>query len=573
MAITKTEFLVNSGNIGWTAEHVLNALELALGAGGAGHHSGAATSGVIRKIVKPTDGWEQVGGQIYPITNANTPTRVTIDGLYEYDYTFPDSGGRLGGVVTVSRYGTNYGSGTEGKVCMIYVRSGGSGWTDQAAITIPASEIGGVTATDITFGTNSATVPEIRTWSTKGGTSNWWWSDKDPSTVRSELGYAKHGVCRVTNDASKALGITYYSFGITNGGYIRMKSGPKWDDYRLHDYIGSTYFGLQGAYYGDPGMDSYGRSGFTNSYERQYDEYLTAWAAFVGNDDADPDGTSADDDLRYCRSNSPTDYPLKIVVYKAPSLQDPNYAVIQFQQIVSGNVETYFTFSLNKGTLWGQGIWDLDHVFQGSFTRYENYLPNTNTVIGIKTQDTIDTNQTYAGDPNSMATSKDRSTRVRECLYGYNRKDPGTYTTPKYWDTWDTYTVNIDGYVTSEGGYIYTDTTNRIKQYYRNSTYDSYTIDGVTYGPDSSLNFHKPIKGLPIASNMYPCPYYIPDDFVIIQVALSPGETVVRAGDTISISGSEVYTVILASGRLNDAFFGDDNNQVSRYVIFAARTV
>lgn len=572
MAITKTEFLVNSGNIGWTTEHVLNALELALGAGGAGHHSGASSSGVIRKILKPTDGWEQVGGQIYPITNANTPTRVTIDGFYEYDYTFPDSGGRTGGVVTVSRYGTNYGSATEGKVNLIYVRSGGTGWSDQAAITIPASEIGGVTATDITFGTNSATTPEIRTWSTKGGTSNWWWSDKDPSTYHSNLAGAKHGVCRVTNDASKALGITYYSFGITDGGWIRMKSGPKWDDYRLYDY-NSTYFGLQGAYYGDPGMDGFGLPQVDQSYKRGYDEYLTAWAAFVGGNDSDPDGTAADRDLRYCRSNSPTDYPLKIVVYKAPSLQDPNYAVIQFQQIVSGNTETYFTFSLNKGTLWGQGIWDLDHVFQGGYTRYENYLGNTNTVIAIKTSDTIQYDEIYGEDPNSYATGADAATRMRECLYGYNRKDAPSYKNEEYWETWDTYAVNIDGYVTNEGGYQYSNTVNRIKQYYRNSAYDRFTINGVTYATDASLNFHKPIKGLPIASNMYPCPYYIPDDFVVIQVALSPGETVVRAGDTISISGSEVYTVILASGRTNDAFFGDTNNQVARYIIFAARTV
>ena len=60
MAVTRTEFLVNSGNTGWTSEQVLDALELALGTGGAGYHSGTATSGTIRKLLPPTDGWDEV---------------------------------------------------------------------------------------------------------------------------------------------------------------------------------------------------------------------------------------------------------------------------------------------------------------------------------------------------------------------------------------------------------------------------------------------------------------------------------------------------------------------------------
>ena len=36
MAVTKTEFNVNSGNAGWTAQQVLETLETALGPTGAG---------------------------------------------------------------------------------------------------------------------------------------------------------------------------------------------------------------------------------------------------------------------------------------------------------------------------------------------------------------------------------------------------------------------------------------------------------------------------------------------------------------------------------------------------------
>ena len=71
---------------------------------------------------------------------------------------------------------------------------------------------------------------------------------------------------------------------------------------------------------------------------------------------------------------------------------------------------------------------------------------------------------------------------------------------------------------------------------------------------------------------MFPCPYYLPDDFVIIQLAVTPGATVVKSGDTITVSGSEVYTVIEASGSTNTAIFSNDNETVSRWICFCART-
>ena len=47
-------------------------------------------------------------------------------------------------------------------------------------------------------------------------------------------------------------------------------------------------------------------------------------------------------------------------------------------------------------------------------------------------------------------------------------------------------------------------------------------------------------------SSFVPCPYYIPDDFVLIQVATPPGLTAFRTGDTIQVSGSEKYIIIIA---------------------------
>ena len=45
-----------------------------------------------------------------------------------------------------------------------------------------------------------------------------------------------------------------------------------------------------------------------------------------------------------------------------------------------------------------------------------------------------------------------------------------------------------------------------------------------------------------------PCPYYLPDDFVMIQIASTPGLTNYTTGDTITITeGSEKYEIIVAN--------------------------
>ena len=81
--------------------------------------------------------------------------------------------------------------------------------------------------------------------------------------------------------------------------------------------------------------------------------------------------------------------------------------------------------------------------------------------------------------------------------------------------------------------------------YYRNGTYD---------GTAASSDWYRPVKGIPINPNLIPCPYYLPDDFVLIQVGSTPGTTHYRSGDTITVvSGVEIYTIIYACyNRLED---------------------
>ena len=195
----------------------------------------------------------------------------------------------------------------------------------------------------------------------------------------------------------------------------------------------------------------------------------------------------------------------------------------------------------------------------------------------------IDTSDQSAGDPgfllgqnNQVGTGKifDASARARECLFGYQRIQSETYyNSTKCDDITDVYRISIDGHHATQGAP--STQYNMIQQYYRNDVYDRVTINGAgggTFSVNALANSHKPLKGLPISSAMMPCPYYIPDDFVIIQFVCEPGETVVYPGDTISVSGSEVYTVVCVAGESNNAYFSNNNDLVGRYIVYAART-
>ena len=104
--------------------------------------------------------------------------------------------------------------------------------------------------------------------------------------------------------------------------------------------------------------------------------------------------------------------------------------------------------------------------------------------------------------------------------------------------------------------------------YYRNNTYStSSNFKGgnnlsTKTSPDS-VNHNAVIKGIPISGKLIPTPYYIPDDFVFIQIDIATNNQNIQQYDTVTISGSEVYTVIEGS-----------YNQTTRTrgILFCART-
>ena len=119
--------------------------------------------------------------------------------------------------------------------------------------------------------------------------------------------------------------------------------------------------------------------------------------------------------------------------------------------------------------------------------------------------------------------------------------------------------------------------------YTQNSYYDKNINDSITAGSaddwvggtmevSSSVNYYKPIKGLPLSINLAPIPYYLPDDFVVIPFDITPGQTDIRVGDTITVSASEVYEVVHYSytNLMSHMITINDNRTIG--VVFAART-
>ena len=79
----------------------------------------------------------------------------------------------------------------------------------------------------------------------------------------------------------------------------------------------------------------------------------------------------------------------------------------------------------------------------------------------------------------------------------------------------------------------------------------------------NSTNYNAVVKGIPLGANFIPVPYYMPDDFVLIDFNHNAPSANIQQYDTVTISGSEVYTVIQGSY---------DQSGSTAGILFCART-
>jgi hypothetical protein len=454
-----------------------------------------------------------------------------------WKYTIPASGSRSSLKVKVYRAPSNIAY--THQVAGIQIYSKGSGWGTNEILTIPGSAIGGVDVTnDILVGVNSATTAQQTAFNGVCDviTTNY----GAGSTMYQKSSYGQFAVLKNVNDNTKTFGTTFYGFGLDTNNYrMYISSGAMWISLNRKgtnaNYSNGQYD--YGFYGGDRGLDYQESYNYINNYPESNFTYVD-----------------------YATSSTPTAYPLSIRLYKAQSPQDTNFAVIQFTQTINNAIVPFATFSIHKGSNFGSNVWDLNHVWNGGITTYTTSTRN----VGMRYFCPGYTYYYYSsnGQQNEAVDSRSLS---REANYGYLRNN--SYSSIPI----TTYECNID--TANDLNY------SRAITYYRNSNYDgmqsaqtslNYADRNKTVSP--SANYYKPIKGIPISNCLMPCPYYLPDDYIMLQVSTSPGLTQFRPGDTITVSPSEVYEIIVAGYETSQNGLDNINGNNSIGMIFAART-
>ena len=488
-----------------------------------------------------------------------------------YPYNNSTHGGRIKDiqVINVASTSTNpYNSGT----------GLGGGWNSSTnhAFTILGSQIGGVDGTDdIVFGQNTAET-------TSGA------NDGKPSLCCTDFGgsndgkfflKSKHGrfaVLRVVNDAAKKYGTTFYSFSIPDTGStanqntMYINSGTYVE---VMNCMGIHHNRNEGGF--DDDSFEYGYFCGVVGEERQRAPYCMARMGLSNMDQyLEAGNASWGSYYRFCKSTNSNDAALKIHWYKGNNAQDPNFAIFSFVQTINTEAHTWFTFSLPKGSQFmnpNPGI-DYDELFSGSITRYGHDRKTGYNSGEVKNgwDDSVLVAATRIPgyDIDGYAVAADPPTnysKCREALYGYLRS---------YWGT------------SSSGGTGASRRAESVSRWqpaiatYKNSGNEDWGAHGTFYYRDATIDktinatsdYYRPVKGIPLNSNFVPCPYYLPDDFVLIHIGTAPGDTEYRQGDTITvISGVEVYQIIYACYNQYETDYNEQASNLVNGVLLCAR--
>jgi len=230
---------------------------------------------------------------------------------------------------------------------------------------------------------------------------------------------------------------------------------------------------------------------------------------------------------------------------------DPRFVVFSYRyptlsstHLTTNTFDTFFFHNFEST------LWDYDHVFLSGMTKI---IPTTGNTIypDITFRTHLNTSyNTSAGNGQKRAAEFPWNGYISYASNDENYVDT-TYQSMSYRQDMTTYHARIyyrseDQPKTFRGGYPYQ------------------TEDNGTSRVSPEANFNAVIKGLPINAHLIPCPYYIPDDFGLIEFYYNAANANIQQGDTFTISPSEVWTVITASY---------NQTTVTRGIAFCARTV
>jgi len=472
---------------------------------------GWATTSVIYQLESAFQklGWHggTVTGIVTGITGYSGQSVVGSSSTDFYDVR-PKSGRSVGAAHTCS-FSVYRNSGS---VNLVYVNRPGSGYSDNDNLVLDGEDIGGG---------NDMTVVALVDETNYGSTSTFY--DKDVTTGST----SPWGVLRMVNDSNKVYGDTYFGFQ-ANGNNLHFTSGTSFMPYKSPTV---EYLNLEARY--------------GNSFRgQQYQELL-----FNPNDNSnvlDSSGSPNSNidmfEMEYASSNS---FTLELNVFRSGI--DNNFAVFSFKHPdkSSSSIDdnTYGTFFLHK---FSHSLLNLDELFLGTISYIDPAQRNMS-----QAHFEFDTTT-------GNGTSSRRYWLGRQFMMGWAS---GTYN--------GIVTNSFRDHINSSTYPDYQIPDYERRHYFRTNHGENNAFKGnmnqtdyTNISPDV-LNHNAVIKGIPISSQIVPCPYYLPDDFVLIQFDhASPGQNI-QQYDTVTISGSEVYSVIDGAYNQTDR---------TRGILFCART-
>lgn len=417
---------------------------------------------------------------------------------------------------------------SNGTVGQIYVNRPGYGYTNGEVVQLSAEDIGGsangATGIAITVFVAGGGSPI-----SYGGTTTFY--DKDV-TAGAEYPW---GVLRHTIEPNKKFGDTYRAFQTVSNTVMNVDVGTAfhpWND---------TNFSDKANGYGNRWAGNYG---------------FELGSSTPVNDAANRFSISNTNNFTHCQiynttfANSPT-YQLDLNIFRSGI--DPNFAVFSFKHPTLSSTKlrdnTYFTFIPHNFTT---NIWDLEYLFLGGVTEIVPSSNESNVFLEFRTH--CHGNSYLYGNYGAAK---------RGAEFGYLAWNGSGVGGSGYKSTYYQSTSNDDEYSNYYAG-IYVRSNNTVNQ---GQLSDSRARGGYNLTEESlpaQTNFNAVIKGIPINGALIPCPYYMPDDFVLIDFDYDTPSANIQQGDTITISGSEVYTVIQGS-------YNQTNR--TRGILFCARTV
>lgn len=370
------------------------------------------------------------------------------------------------------------------------------------------------------------------------GSTNTFW-DKNLNTTY-PWAVQKHKI-----QENKRYGSTYRIFREYNAGYLDVITTSGFSHYYGGEYYGNADNG---------NTDSSDYHGGTSSPKRLVGSAGLDFPIYTTTDITD--GTLSlveyapitTQSARLATINHGTNYGFNLDLNVFKSNLDPRFAVFSYRasnlsstHLTTNTFDTWFFHNFTTD------IWDLDHVFLGGMTAIYPTTGNTTTPSL-----TFRTFLTSIDPDNSTGAAK----RTAEFPYSeYRGYSAGG--------------ENYVDWVIESTAYPFNTTPTTTKMYYRSN--DSRLSYAGGYGQDNGnervsadANFNAVIKGLPLSGCLLPVPYYMPDDFVLIQFYYNAANANIQQGDTITISPSEVYTVITGSY---------NQTTVTRGILFCARTV